>query len=60
MNAQVNCSCSGQEVWRLQCHEELSQARIDKEHNGNGAVDGEGHEQEQDDAEPSMIWEYMR
>jgi hypothetical protein len=46
-----------EDIWRLWHHEEALQGGTDEEHTGDGAIGREGHEWEEDDAEPPMIWE---
>lgn len=55
LNAHVDRAGLCEEVWLLRRCEELSQTRTDEEHDGDGAVGGEGHDGEENNAEPPVI-----
>jgi hypothetical protein len=57
LDAQVDRARLSEDIWRLWRREEASQGGTDEEHSGDGAVGREGHEWEEDDAEPPMIRE---
>lgn len=59
LDAQVDRARLSEKIWRLwhRHREEASQEGTEEEHDGNGAVGGEGHDWEEDDAEPPIMRE---
>jgi len=56
LDAQVDRARLSEKIWRLWRRDEASQEGTEEEHDGDGAVGGEGYDWEEDDAKPSMIW----
>lgn len=55
LDAHVDRAGFCEEVWGLRRCEKLSQAGTNEEHDGHGAVGGEGHDGEENNAEPPVI-----
>ena len=55
LDAHVNRASLREKVWLLRRCEELSQTGTDEEHDGDGAVGGEGHNGEENNTEPPVI-----
>jgi hypothetical protein len=55
LDAQVDRARLSEEIRRLWRREEASHEGTEEEHDGDGAIGGEGHDWEEDDAEPPMI-----